>query len=209
MHKPELVSSMIISAKAALRAEGFEGKKTVSVKIRIHKDLRQTVDFVRYVERAGVDFITIHGRLRSTPSSLPVNLDAIKLLTEHTTVPTLSNGDVYTLEDAETHKTTLGVDGVMSARGLLENPALFRGHSRCPWEAVEVFMRNVIKAPIPFKLVVHHLSEMVGSDHLGGTTAGGLGTLCIKEDRMALMECKDMLDVIDWYEKVKDSLSSV
>ena len=204
MHKPELVSSMVVSAKAALKAEGFENKKTVSVKIRIHKDLRQTVDFVKCVEKAGVDFITIHGRLRSTPSSLPVDLDAIKLVTEHTTVPTLSNGDVYTLEDADLHRNVLGVDGVMSARGLLENPAMFRGHSRCPWEAVELFMGKVIKAPIPFKLVVHHLSEMVGSDHVGGTTAGGLGTLCAKEDRMALVACKDMLDVIDWYERVKE-----
>ncbi|KAG9245034.1 tRNA-dihydrouridine synthase-like protein 4-like protein [Calycina marina] len=204
MHKPELVASMITSAKESFKAEGFEAKKTVSVKIRIHKDLRQTVDFVKTMESVGVDFITIHGRLKSTPSSLPVNIDAIKLITEHTTVPTLSNGDVYSVEDAELHRKKLGVDGVMSARGLLENPAMFKGHSRCPWEAVEVFMLNVVKAPLPFKLVVHHLSEMVGTDHLGGTTAGGLGKLCGQEDRTALMECKDMLDILDWYERVKE-----
>lgn len=40
MHKRELVAEMVKEAKSALKREGFEGKKTVSVKIRIHRDLR-------------------------------------------------------------------------------------------------------------------------------------------------------------------------
>lgn len=40
MHKRELVAEMVVAAKAALKEEGYEGKKTVSVKIRVHKDLR-------------------------------------------------------------------------------------------------------------------------------------------------------------------------
>jgi len=179
MHQRELVSSMITSSKTALQSLGLEQKKTVSVKIRIHKDLRDTVDFIRAVEKAGVDFITIHGRMRSTPSSKPVSLEAIKLLAEHCTVPVLSNGDVFTLSDAKHHAKETGVDGVMSARGLLQNPALFKGYDSCPWEAVEVFMNHVMKKPIPFKLVMHHLTEMVGSDR----SQKGMGTLISKEER--------------------------
>jgi tRNA-dihydrouridine synthase 4 len=44
----------------------------------------------------------------------------------------------------------------MSARALLANPALFAGYEACPWEAVELFMNKVVKAPLPFKLVQHH-----------------------------------------------------
>ncbi|KAH8592399.1 tRNA-dihydrouridine synthase-like protein 4-like protein [Bisporella sp. PMI_857] len=204
MHKPSLVASMVAAAKASLKDLGLEEKKTVSVKIRVHKDLRKTIAFVKEVEASGADFITIHGRTRSTPSSAPVNLDAIKLVAEHTAVPTMMNGDVYTLSDAHDFAEKTGVQGVMSARGLLENPALFRGENRCPWKAVEVFMRNVVKAPIPFKLVMHHLSEMVGSDRLGGTVGGGLGTLVRKEERMELMVCRDMLDVIDWVDRIRE-----
>jgi tRNA-dihydrouridine synthase 4 len=40
MHKRELVAEMVKEAKATMHREGYEGKKTVSVKIRIHKDLR-------------------------------------------------------------------------------------------------------------------------------------------------------------------------
>ncbi|KAK8901523.1 hypothetical protein QC760_009961 [Botrytis cinerea] len=200
MHKRELVAEMVKEAKSALKRDGFEGKKTVSVKIRIHRDLRETIDFINTVQDAGVDFITIHGRMRSTPSSHPVNLEAIKLLTTHTTVPTLSNGDIFTLSDAFHHTSHTGVSGVMSARGLLENPALFAGYASTPWECVDVFMNQVLKQPIPFKLVVHHLSEMCGTDR---SQNGGNNGLLGKEERMRLMECRDMVDVIDLMDEVR------
>lgn len=187
MHKRELVASMVSSAKTALSDLGHAGQKTISVKIRIHKDLRDTIDFVKTVQEAGVDFITIHGRTRNTASSIPVNLEAIRLVREHISVPTLANGDVYSLKDAFDITEKTGVDGVMSARGLLENPGLFKPPTKgavvCEWEVVEKFMRYVAKAPLPFKLVVHHLTEMVGSDH---TQAGS--TLFTKEERMRLLD---------------------
>lgn len=202
MHKRELVASMVTSARTALRELGYADQKTVSVKIRVHKDLRETVDFIETIEAAGVDFITIHGRLRSTPSSHPVNMYAIKLLTEHTTVPTISNGDVFTLADAHAHAKELGVDGVMSARGLLQNPALFKGYENCPWEAVEFFMNKVVKMPIPFKLIIHHLSEMCGTDHSQGKA--GERPLFDKEMRKGLMECGSMVELIDWLDTVRE-----
>ena len=199
MHQRALVASMVTSAKASLAANGF-ANKTVSVKIRIHKDLRETVDFIKTVEAAGVDFITIHGRMRSTPSSKPIDLEAIKFLTSHTTVPTLSNGDVFSLSRAKSHVEYTGVDGIMSARGLLQNPALFAGFDRCPWEAVKVFMGRVVRAPIPFKLVVHHLSEMIGSDY----SQNGGGTLVTKEERMRMMACSNMVELMNWLDGIRE-----
>ena len=40
----------------------------------------------------------------------------------------VANGDVKTLEDAKNVHVNTGVDGVMVARGILENPALFAGY---------------------------------------------------------------------------------
>lgn len=134
--------------------------------------------------------------MRSTPSSHPVDLEAIRLLTEHTTVPTLSNGDVFSLSEALSHTAITGVDGVMSARGLLQNPGLFSPsfseRRNCAWEVVETFMNNVVREPIPFKLVLHHLSEMCGSDH---SQSGK--TLLTKEERGWLMKCEGLGEVID------------
>lgn len=204
MHKRELVADLVKAAKERLNVLGYSGRKTVSVKIRIHKDLRETIDFIKTVEAAGVDFITIHGRMRTTPSSQPVNLEAIKLLASHTTVPTLSNGDVFTIADAKYHASQTCVDGVMAGRGILQNPALFAGHDICPWEAVETFLNKAVKAPIPFKLVIHHLSQMVGTDHQGGTVGGGKGPLLMKEERMVMMECGNMVELIDFLDDIRD-----
>jgi tRNA-dihydrouridine synthase 4 len=202
MQKPELVVSMVKAAKQALCDAGYADKKTVSVKIRIHKDLRRTVDFVRSVEEAGADFVTVHGRQRATRSSQPVDLKAIKLLKEHSTVPMIANGDVFSFSDAFATAQETGVDGVLAARGLLQNPALFQGYENCPWEAVEVFMSKVVKRPIPFKLVVHHLTEMCGSDRVGGVTGGGAGTLLNKEERMKLVACESMVELVDFLDSI-------
>ena len=158
---------------------------------------------MRTVQEAGVDFITIHGRMRHTRSSEPVDLEAIKLVAEYCSVPTLSNGDVFTLNDAIKHVEMTGTDGVMAARGLLENPGLFRtdrkgGGEGCSWDVVERFMSEVVRRPVPFKLVVHHLSEMVGSDR------GQKGTLFTKEQRRGLMECGSMVELIDFLDEVRE-----
>ncbi|CAG8982783.1 hypothetical protein HYALB_00001064 [Hymenoscyphus albidus] len=200
MHERELVASMIRAAKGALETEGYKGKKTVSVKIRIHKDLRETVDFIKTVEEAGADFITIHPRLRSTLSSVPANMEALKLLASITTVPTISNADIFSLSGAISHAKEMGVDGVMSARGILQNPGLFseKGRNGCTWEMVETFMNKVAIAPIPFKLVVHHISEMVGSDR----SQRGV-TLMSKEERLSMMECMNFLELVDYLDGVR------
>lgn len=81
----------------------------------------------------------------------------------------------------------------MSARGLLANPALFAGYSACPWEAVETFMCNVARCPLPLKLVVHHVQEMCGP---------GMGTdkasLMNKRERASLSDVTNIADLVDF-----------
>lgn len=58
--------------------------------------------------------------------------------------------------------------GLMAARALLTNPALFAGYDACPWEAVEVFLNKVVRAPLPLKLVQHHCEySQLGEGFLG------------------------------------------
>lgn len=167
-----------------------------------------------------MDFITVHGRMRSTRSSEPVNLDAIRIVKEHARVPVIANGDVFSLSDVDRIVHETGVDGVMSARGLLECPGLFASpalsssqttrngyreeHDSASdnrWEVLELFMNSVIRAPIPFKLVVHHINEMVGSDR---SQSGKATTLFSKEERAGLMDCKSLLEVIDFVDGVRE-----
>ncbi|KAF8535561.1 Dus4 protein [Trichophaea hybrida] len=184
MKKPELVREMVLAAKKRC-GDGF----CVSIKIRIHPDLEETAEFVRIVETSGVDYITVHGRTRNTRSSLPVNLDGIKRVKEVATVPVVANGDVFTLEDATRIARVTGVDGVMAARGLMTNPALFAGFQKTPWGAVERFMDYVMEFTIPSRLTQHHICEM-------------LDGLVLKKERSQMYETvTTIVELVDWLDE--------
>ncbi|KNC98393.1 uncharacterized protein SPPG_06098 [Spizellomyces punctatus DAOM BR117] len=163
MEDPELVRDMVRQVKA--RTSGIamaDGEPfPCSVKIRVHPDLKKTVEFVQRAESVGVDWITVHGRTRRQKSTEPVDLDAIKLVKEHATVPIFANGDVFSLQDADRIVEYTKTDGVMAARGLLENPALFAGHEYTPLECVERYVRLGIGYGSTHFIFHHHLMYML------------------------------------------------
>jgi len=69
------------------------------------------VEFVRQVESVGVDFMSVHGRLKSQRSSTPPNLDAIALVKSTVQCPVVANGDVYSLKDVKAIVAKTNVDG--------------------------------------------------------------------------------------------------
>ena len=169
--------------------EALGSAKSVSCKIRIHKDPNQTVRWVQTLEQAGVDFITVHGRTRSQRSSTPPDYAAIRVLRASVNVPVVANGDAYSLSDVKKIAHLTNADGVMAARGILENPALFIGAEITPINCVQAFLKYAVRFPIPYPLVLHHVAEM---------TARMLGIT--KRVRKQLMGCRDLVDLIDFVE---------
>lgn len=155
MTKPELVADMVRAVKTK-----YGDKLCVETKIRIHWDLEETVRFARGVEAAGVDYITVHGRTKNTRSLVPVNLEAIKLVKSSVSVPVIANGDCFSVEDCQRIAEYTKVDGVMSARGVLANPALFAGYKATPWSAIEVLLDAALAYGLSFRLLQHHVSQM-------------------------------------------------
>ncbi|KAF9116231.1 tRNA-dihydrouridine(20a/20b) synthase [NAD(P)+]-like protein [Mortierella sp. AM989] len=153
MSDPETVRDMIRMTKARVDVP-------CSIKIRIHKDLRETDEFVKRAMSVGVDFITVHGRTRRQKSSEPVSLEGMKFVKEVSTVPVLANGDVFSIEDAKTIVDATGVDGTMSARGILENPALFAGYKTTPWECIEDYVDLALSYGTNSFIFHHHLMYM-------------------------------------------------
>jgi tRNA-dihydrouridine synthase 4 len=131
------------------------------------------VEFVRQIESAGVDFISVHGRLKNQRSSTPPNLDAIALVKSTVHCPVVANGDVYSMKDIKKIASSTNVDGtstskaadvgVMSARGLLENPALYAGYDQSPWGCVERYVNYAITYGSNSHIFQHHMSEMTRS----------------------------------------------
>lgn len=183
MSEPDLVADMVKAVK-----DKYGDKVCIETKIRIHADLEETVSFVKKVESAGVDFITVHGRTKTTRSSQPANLDAIKLVKDTVNVPVVANGDCFTHDDFERIAKYTGVDGVMAVRGALANPGIFAKYKTAPWSAVEIFFDLAISYGLPYRITQHHLSEMFSSM---------IPRLYVKE----MNEIPNLIDLIDWLDQ--------
>ncbi|XP_033181402.1 tRNA-dihydrouridine synthase B isoform X2 [Mastacembelus armatus] len=106
INKPELVKDMVRHVRNQVEDPNY----TVSIKIRIHKDLRQTVDLCQKAESAGVSWITVHGRTTEERHQ-PVHYDAIKTIKDSVSVPVIANGDIKYFRDVESTHQLTGVDG--------------------------------------------------------------------------------------------------
>uniref|UniRef100_A0A8C6S8Z4 tRNA-dihydrouridine synthase n=1 Tax=Neogobius melanostomus TaxID=47308 RepID=A0A8C6S8Z4_9GOBI len=156
INKPELVKEMVRNVRNQVDNPNY----TVSIKIRIHSDIKKTVDLCQKAESAGVSWITVHGRTAQERHQ-PVHYDAIKMIKDSVNVPVIANGDIKYLRDVEaTHQLT-GVDGVMSARGLLANPAMFAGYEDTPLQCIWDWVDLSIEHGTPFTCFHQHLIYML------------------------------------------------
>lgn len=97
------------------------------------------MELVKRASDMGVSWITVHGRtLHDTPNS-EINYEAIKMIKDTLSIPVFGNGHCYNLDDVQIWKEKTGVDGIMAGRGLLENPALFKGFEVTPRECITDF----------------------------------------------------------------------
>ncbi|XP_067362677.1 B-cell receptor-associated protein 29-like isoform X2 [Channa argus] len=110
INKPELVKDMVRHVRNQVDNQNY----TVSIKIRIHKDLKRTVDLCQKAESAGVSWITVHGRTMEERHQ-PVHYDAIKTIKDSVSVPVIANGDIKYLRDVESIHQLTGVDGYLSS----------------------------------------------------------------------------------------------
>ncbi|KAK2592324.1 tRNA dihydrouridine synthase [Conoideocrella luteorostrata] len=236
MDRRELVRDMVVETRARLGRDGWAVRleedvesargRSVSVKIRVHDDLRRTIDYldtvIGHAQARNVDWITIHPRTRYTPSTTPIFTESLDILTQKYsgTLPILLSGDVFDLaalpiRDTNPSSTfttkddssssppspkpkpsTTHLSGFMSARGLLANPALYAGYSSCPWEAVEMLMCRIARAPLPYKLALHHIQEMTGPGMGPNKSA-----LLSKRERAELNALGNMVDLVDFLDR--------
>eukprot|EP00808_Paulinella_micropora_P004210 g19570.t1 len=98
----------------------------VSCKIRVFADPNKTIRYAEMLVAAGASLLTIHPRQRHEKEEVHADWHQLALVKKAiSSVPIIGNGDVWSAEDAWLMQKQTAVDGVMSAQGLLHNPALF------------------------------------------------------------------------------------
>lgn len=113
-------------AAAIIRGCRKSGKiVTVKCRIGMTEDELITAEFARICEDAGAALISIHGRSRSMMYHGTPYYDQIAQAKSAVAIPVIANGGISTAADADFMMGQTGADGVMLARGALENPFLF------------------------------------------------------------------------------------
>ena len=105
----------------------------IFVKIRLLDTLDETIELCKQLRDAGASLIAIHARYRASwcrqgPGARdgPAMLDQVKEIKKIITdIPIVSNGNIITYDDVVNNLQFTKADGVMSAEGILDNPALF------------------------------------------------------------------------------------
>ncbi|XP_049331083.1 B-cell receptor-associated protein 29 isoform X2 [Astyanax mexicanus] len=115
INKPQLVKDMVRHVKNQIDNPNY----AVSIKIRIHKDVRKTVDLCQKAEAAGVSWITVHGRT-ALERHQPVHYNAIKTIKDSLSIPVIANGDIKNVQDVESIYELTGVDGMYKLKMTLQ-----------------------------------------------------------------------------------------
>lgn len=119
MKEPELATKIIKAMKAAITVP-------LSVKIRLGwSDPAQCLEFIKTLEAAGTDLVTIHGRTKTQGYSGKADWAMVGEAKKQVSIPVLCNGDIHKPEQIVEALRVSGCDGVLIARGALGNPWIF------------------------------------------------------------------------------------
>ncbi|MCC7010887.1 MAG: tRNA-dihydrouridine synthase family protein [Acidobacteria bacterium] len=100
----------------------------VTVKIRLgwNAQQRNYLELAQAAVDGGVAAITVHGRTREARYRQPADWDAIAEIASRVEVPVIGNGDLLFAHEIAHRLATSGCAAVMSGRGVLIKPWLFR-----------------------------------------------------------------------------------
>ncbi len=125
----------------------------VTVKLRLgwNDEMRNVIEQAQAAVDGGADALFVHGRTRNARYRFAADWEAIGSVVRSVPVPVVGNGDILFPQDIVDARLRSGSIGVMSARGVLIKPWLFREASEgyldiTAGERVAIYRRYVTLA---------------------------------------------------------------
>ncbi len=119
MRNDRLAYDIVMAVK-----EGVNMPVSVKFRLGFTQNEKNFVEFGGWMQEAGADFITIHGRTRNQMYSGQADWKSIKELKKSVDIPVFANGDVKSIETAEKCLEESGADGVAIGRAAIGDPSL-------------------------------------------------------------------------------------
>mmetsp|Transcript_18304 Transcript_18304/g.35854 ORF Transcript_18304/g.35854 Transcript_18304/m.35854 type:complete len:510 (-) Transcript_18304:25-1554(-) len=133
MDSPEVVEKLVAHCAQNLKIPVF-------CKMRVFPEFSDTLRFAKMLQLAGCQLLTVHARRRELRHHQgPADWQCLADLKAELSIPVVANGNVQSYHEALDCLRETQCDGVMSATGLLRNPALFSRFVRANCFKMPVF----------------------------------------------------------------------
>ncbi len=152
------IPKMVAMTKAVVEAVNLP--VTVKTRLGYDEEHREIVEIAERLQDVGIRAISIHGRTRTTRSSVPADWSLIGEVKNNSRmhIPVFGNGDVNDPVSAKNFKDRYGVDGLMVGRAAYGNPWIFRDIKHY-FETGELFPAPDISERVRISLI--HLERSV------------------------------------------------
>ncbi len=183
-------------------------KKPVTLKTRLGWDFDsiKIIEVARLVEDCGVKMITVHCRTRSQAHKGEPDWTWIPKVKEVVSIPVILNGGVMSPEDAKRAFDETGCDGVMIARGAINNPFIFKQTKQFFSKGYydEILLEERIRVLIDhLKLAVELKGERTGviefRKHYSGYLKGFYNSAKLRAELMQYYSLNEVVDHIFRY----------
>ncbi|MFZ2522927.1 MAG: tRNA-dihydrouridine synthase [Minisyncoccia bacterium] len=198
---PKLAQELILAAKRGAQKDGIE--LPVSVKTRVGYNKNELETWLPMILETNPAVVTIHARTRKEMSLVPARWEHVKRAVEirdsfvdsngnKSQTLIFGNGDVESLEDAESKAKETGADGVMLGRAIFGNPWRFNKKIKKEDLSKEEILKVLAEHTKLFEKLLPHKSFAIMKKHFKAYVTGWDGA---KELRMKLMEANNSSDV--------------